>query len=70
LKGSALSGTFTWTGKALDTGKQGVVNVPELLDIQGGTTGVARVQWQNSTSNYLLISHINESTFPTTGTIT
>ena len=42
--------------KALDVDKPGVVNVPELLDIQGGATGVARVQWQNSDGNLLLIS--------------
>jgi hypothetical protein len=68
LKGSALSGTFTWADKALDVNKPGVVNVPELLNIQGGATGVARVQWQNTAKKYLMISHINEATFPTTGT--
>jgi len=68
LKGSALSGTFTWANKALDVNKPGVVNVPELLNIQGGATGVARVQWQNTAKKYLMISHINEATFPTTGT--
>ena len=68
LKGSAMTGTFTWALKALDVNKPGVVNVPELLNIQGGATGVARVQWQNSDGNLLLISDINETTFPTTGT--
>ena len=68
LKGSAMTGTFTWALKALDVDKPGVVNVPELLDIQGGATGVARVQWQNSDGNLLLISDINETTFPITGT--
>ncbi len=71
LKGSALSGTFTWTNKALDPDKDGVVtNKPEFLNISGGTTEVARVQWQNTGKFYLMISHINEATFPTSGVIT
>ena len=70
LKGSALSGTFTWADKALDVTRPGVVNVPELLNISGGATGVARVQWQNSSTYLLLISDINEATFPTSGSVT
>jgi len=64
FKGSALSGTFTWAGKALDVNKPGVVNVPELLNISGGLSSACRVQWQNTDSNYLLVSHISPN-FPT-----
>jgi len=59
------SGTFTWADKALDSSK---ATPTELLNISGGATGVARVQWHES--NYLLVSDINEDTFPTTGSIT
>ena len=68
LKGTALSGTFTWANKALDVNKKGVINVPEYLTYGGNN--VAVVQWQNTASNYLLISHIDEATFPTTGSVT
>jgi hypothetical protein len=64
LKG-ATTGTFTWANKALDASKS---TPPELLNVSGGATGVARVQWHES--GYLLVSNINEATFPTTGTIT
>jgi len=64
FKGSALSGTFTWANKALDVNKPGVVNVPELLNISGGISSACRVQWQNTNSNYLLVSNISPN-FPT-----
>jgi len=64
FKGSALSGTFTWAGKALDVNKPGVINVPELLNITDGISSACRVQWQNTDSNYLLVSNISPN-FPT-----
>ena len=67
LKGTA-SGTFTWSGKALDGGKN-TTNITENLTHNG--TVVAKVQWQSGTSSsYLLVSDIVEASFPTSGSIT
>ena len=63
--GGSNSGLFQWSGKALDGSK---TNPPELLNISGGATGVARVQWQSTQSGvgYILVSDV-VSTFPETG---
>ena len=66
LKGTA-SGTFTWSGKALDPSKN-TTNITEELTISG--TVMARAQWQSgSTSGYLLVSNVSSS-FPTSGNVT
>ena len=65
LKGTAISGTFTWANKALDATKN-TGNRPELLNVSGGASGVARVQWQTDDGNLLLISNIDEAAFPST----
>jgi len=63
FKGSSLSGTFTWADKALDASKN-TPNIPELLNISNGINGACRVQWQNTDSNYLLVSNVSPN-FPT-----
>jgi len=65
LKGTS-SGSFTWSNKALDASKN-TTNIPELINVSGGASGVARAQWNGA--DHLLVSDITSS-FPVTGNIT